>query len=70
MTLIEDEGVAISIAIIIFGIALGLPNINLGIFGVDFSAFPTLVITTMRIGLIGLALSIGLKSIESDSNKP
>lgn len=64
MSLLEDEGVAISISLFLFGIALGLPNLTLGVFGFDFSKFPVTVITIMRIGIIGLALSIGLKPLE------
>lgn len=64
--LLDDSGIAISLTIIIFGIALALPAINLGKFGLDFSTFPTSAITVLRIGLIGLGIAIGLKPLQDD----
>lgn len=64
MSILNDEGFAIGIAVILFGLALGLPNLTFGMFGFDFSKFPTTVITVVRLGIIILAVSIGLKPIE------
>lgn len=66
MAVIEDTGLSLSLAIIVLGIALGLPNLSFGMFGFDFSKMPPLVISILRLGLIGLAISIGLKPIEKD----
>ena len=68
MSILDDEGYAIGIAVILFGIALGLPNIELGIFGFDFSQFPVTVLTVMRIGIIIIAITIGLKPLENNDN--
>jgi len=64
MSILDDEGFAIGTAVILFGMALGLPNVNLGVLGFDFSQFPVAVITVMRLGIIIVALSIGLKPLE------
>lgn len=66
MELLEDKGIAIGIAVFLMGLALALPDLTLGIFGFDFSEFPVAVITVLRIGLIIIAVSIGLKPIETD----
>lgn len=63
MGLLNDTGIAISTAILIFGLALGLPHINIDALGLNFSQFPFQVLVVLRIGLIGLALSIGLKPL-------
>ena len=65
MSWMKDPAFTLSLALILFGIALGLPYIELGIFGLDFSEFPTAVITTLRLGIIGLAVAIGLKPLQS-----
>lgn len=70
MSAFDDTGIAMSTTIILFGFALALPNIELGIFGIDFSTFPTTVNTLIRIGIIGLAVSIGLKPIENKKKNP
>lgn len=64
MAYLDDPGIALSITIILLGFALGLPSIELGIFGIDFSQFNGTVITILRIGIIAFAISIGLKPIE------
>lgn len=69
MSYLNDTGIAISISIILLGLALGLPNIELGIFGIDFGEFSTSVIAVIRIGLVGLAISIGLKPLENKNGK-
>jgi len=63
---IKDTGLSLSLAVIILGIALGLPNLTLGLFGFDFSKMPPTVIAILRLGLIGIAISIGLKPINND----
>lgn len=68
MSYLDDTGIALSITIILLGFALGLPNIDLGIFGVDFSKFNTTVTTVLRLGIIGLGISIGLKPLEKKDN--
>lgn len=65
MKLLEEPGIAVSISIIIFGIALALPNITFGYFGFDFSKFPTSAITVLRLGLITLAVTIGTQPLEN-----
>jgi len=67
MSWLDDPAITISVAIILFGIALGLPYIDLGIFGIDFGEFPTGVITILRLGIIALAIAIGLKPLSDDS---
>lgn len=64
---IEDTGLSLSISVIILGLALALPDITFGIFGFDFSKFNPVVISIIRLGLIGLAISIGLQPIEKDN---
>jgi len=61
----KDPAFTLSISLILFGVALGLPYIELGIFGLDFSEFPTAVITILRLGIISLAVAIGLKPLQS-----
>lgn len=68
MSILDDTGIALSTTIIILGLALGLPNIELGIFGIDFSQFSSTVITVIRLGLVGLAISIGLKPLEDKTD--
>lgn len=68
MSILDEEGYAIGIAVILLGIALGLPNIELGIFGFDFSQFPVTVLTVIRIGIIIIAITIGLKPLENNDN--
>lgn len=60
---LDDPAVAVSISIILFGIALGLPSISFGKFGWDFGTFPTTTISVMRLGIISLAIAIGLKPL-------
>jgi len=67
MAIIEDTGLSLSLAVIILGLALGLPSLDFGMFGFDFSKMSPVVISILRLGLIGLALTIGLKPIENDS---
>ena len=69
MAVIEDTGLSISVAILILGVALGLPHISFGELGLDFGAMPATVIAILRLGLIGLALSVGLKPIEKDRRR-
>lgn len=68
MSILDDEGFAIGIAVILLGIALGLPNLELGIFGFDFSEFPVTVLTVMRLGIIIVAITVGLKPLENKDN--
>lgn len=65
-SLLDDPGIALSLTIVIFGLALALPYISFGDFGFDFGTFPTSAITIIRIGLIGLAITIGLKPLQKD----
>lgn len=67
MSILNDEGFALGVAVFLFGIALGLPNLELGVLGFDFSQFPVLVITVMRLGIIIVALSVGLKPLEKEN---
>lgn len=65
MVNLNDSGTAISTSIILLGVALALPNISLGNFGLDFSQFSTISITIIRLGIIALAINIGLKPLDS-----
>lgn len=65
MGYLDDPSIAISISIILLGFALGLPNVELGIFGIDFGAFSNGTLIILRLGIIALALSIGIKPLEN-----
>lgn len=62
---LEDAGISLSLAVIILGFALALPSVDFGIFGLDFSEMSTTVISILRLGLIGLAISIGLQPLDN-----
>jgi len=69
MSLLEEPGFAISISIIILGLALGLPSLSLGDFGLDFSQMNTLVISVLRLGLISLAVVIGTRPLRDEKDQ-
>lgn len=66
---LDDPGIALSITIILFGLALALPSISFGDFGFDFAQFPSSAITIIRIGIIGLAITIGLKPLDKEGGQ-
>lgn len=68
MSWLKDPATAIGISIILLGIALGLPNITIS-FPLEMTLgedLPSSVITTMRIGIIIIAIAIGLNPLEKE----
>lgn len=64
----EDPGIAISIAIILFGIAFALPYLSLGNFGLNMADVPTTALSIIRLGIISLGVVIAIKPIRKQEN--
>lgn len=62
-SLLDDPTFAVSLSILMLGLALGLPYITFGDFGLDFGTFPNTAITVMRIAIIGMAIAVGMKPL-------
>lgn len=71
MAVFDDTGYAVATTLMLFAIAIALPDVvinwpfDLNI-GQDFS---TLAISLMRLGLIALAVNIGLKPLSDNDSE-
>lgn len=68
MSYLDDTAIALSVSLILFAVALGLPTVNITFpfelhFGADLSGG---VLTLFRFGIIGLAIAIGTKPLNKD----
>lgn len=70
MGFLDDTAIAISVSIMLFGLALALPYIEIT-FPIELMIeedLPGLVVTILRLSIISLAVAVGSKPLTKEGN--